>query len=259
MNAQKDVGNDPVRLRVASYNVLFGQMATARRIGEMFRTYDLDIICFCEVPGGTWTAEVGELLGMRHCYVGNVPSACHKDKYKSILSRTPLDGMLETEPMGAGWYPRTLVRAETVVRGVPITVYSLHVPGLADASDEVADDPRDSVAGYIASNIVPAEEAAELIMMGDYNDRLGGGNLKLMARAGMRSTWSDLDLDLTNSFTFSQGGLGVEHSGVIDHIFYRAASGTKAVAGGIIELDPPLSDHKPIWAELVLGTAGAEQ
>ena len=251
---RKGAADNSVHLRVATYNVLFGEMGTARQIGEMFKPYDLDVICFCEVPGGTWTAEAGEALGMKHSYVGNCPSACHKDKYKSILSRTPLVGLAETEPRGTGWYPRTLVRAETIVRTVPITIYSLHVPGSAHTKDLSGHDPAASVAGCIAAGVVTAEQAPELIMMGDYNDRLDSGNLDLMAHAGMRSTWSDLGEDLSQSFTFSQGGLGVEHAGVIDHIFYRTASGTKAVAGGIIELDPPLSDHKPIWAELVLGT-----
>ena len=33
--------------------------------------------------------------------------------------------------------------------------------------------------------------------------------------------------------------------GVIDHILYNNGSGAQAVDGGIIELENPLSDHKP--------------
>ena len=63
----------------------------------MFKPYKLDIIGFNEVPDGDWTARVGKVLGMKHCYVGKISSANHKDKYKSILSRTPLQGTAEHE------------------------------------------------------------------------------------------------------------------------------------------------------------------
>ncbi|MEC9095209.1 MAG: hypothetical protein VX776_01180, partial [Planctomycetota bacterium] len=39
--------------------------------------------------------------------------------------------------------------------------------------------------------------------------------------------------------------------GVIDHILYNNLSGGQAKGGGIIELEKPLSDHKPVWAEIV--------
>lgn len=39
--------------------------------------------------------------------------------------------------------------------------------------------------------------------------------------------------------------------GVIDHIFYNTSANPKSTGGGIIELKKPLSDHKPIWAEIV--------
>ena len=255
MSAASQGGTDnAIRVRVASYNVMFGNMGTAEQIGTMFQPYDLDIIGFCEVPGGSWTADVGRVLAMPHSFVGGSSSANHKDKYKSILSRTPLSDTREIEPQGVGWWPCTLVGAQTTAHGVPITVYSLHVPGSAHKTDEIAPDPTGSRAGYIAGTIVPAEPCPQLIMMGDYNDRLASGNLDLMEAAGMRSTWSDLDLDLSGCFTFSRRGLGLEHAGVIDHIFYRTAGGTRAVDGGIIELQPPLADHKPIWAELRIPT-----
>ena len=87
----------PITVRVASYNVVFGSMTTPEQLGEMFKPYNLDIIGFSEVPDGDWTARVGKVLGMKHSYVGTISSANHKDKYKSILSRTPLDGTTEHE------------------------------------------------------------------------------------------------------------------------------------------------------------------
>lgn len=65
----------PVKVRIAAYNVLFGNWGTPERIGEMFKPYDLDIIGFSEVPGGDWTMRVGHVLGMKYAYVGKVSSA----------------------------------------------------------------------------------------------------------------------------------------------------------------------------------------
>ncbi|MDE0577505.1 MAG: hypothetical protein OSB39_11205, partial [Opitutales bacterium] len=78
-----------IHVRVAAYNVEFGKNATPEEIGGMFKPYNLDIIGFNEVPDGDWTARVGKVLGMQYSYVGKISSANHKDKYKSILSRTP--------------------------------------------------------------------------------------------------------------------------------------------------------------------------
>jgi len=73
---------EPVSFRIMAYNVEFGKNATAEEIGEAIKPYDLDIVTFNEVPGGDWTARVGEVLGMKHYYVGEISSANHKDKYK---------------------------------------------------------------------------------------------------------------------------------------------------------------------------------
>ena len=89
---QVTLKDQPITVRVASYNVEFGKSATPEQIGKMFKPYKLDIIGFDEAPDGDWTARVGKVLGMEHSYVGKISSANHKDKYKSILSRTPLAG-----------------------------------------------------------------------------------------------------------------------------------------------------------------------
>lgn len=241
------------RLRVATWNVFFGEMATPQEIGAALAPLRLDAIGFCEVPGGNWTAEVGRVLGMEHWCLSQSSSANHKDKYKSILSRTSLTAPREIEPAGTGWWPCTLMGATTVVRGVEIALYSLHVPGSAHGEPHAHGlQAADSQAGYIAREIVPRETARELLMMGDYNDRVDDPNLDYLEAAGMRATWRDLDIDLSDQFTFSSRGEGIQHSGVIDHILYRPGTGTRAVNGGIVELDPPLSDHKPVWTELVI-------
>ena len=68
--------------------------------------------------------------------------------------------------------------------------------------------------------------------------------------AGMRSTWKDLKIDVSKQYTYNALD-PKKNFGVIDHIFYNIASGAKVSQGEIIELKKPLSDHKPIWAEIV--------
>ena len=110
-----------IHARVAAYNVEFGRSTSPEQVGEMFKPYKLDIIGFNEVPDGDWTARVGKLLGMKHSYVGKISSANHKDKYKSILSRTPFEATAEHElsvERRGSWNPASVVKAVTKIDGV---------------------------------------------------------------------------------------------------------------------------------------------
>jgi hypothetical protein len=74
--------------------------------------------------------------------------------------------------------------------------------------------------------------------------------MKTVEGAGFRPTWSDLKIDVSKEFTYNAQNPKKNH-GVIDHILYHTLAGAKATDGGLIELDTPLSDHKPIWAQIV--------
>ncbi len=117
-----------VKVRLAAYNVLFGNWGVPQRIGEMLKPYNFDIIGFSEVPDGNWTAQVGELLGMKYSYVGSISSANHEDKFKSILSRTPLSNMHEIEINADGWTPASMVGAEMEILYVQIDSDGYSVP-----------------------------------------------------------------------------------------------------------------------------------
>ena len=87
------------------------------------------MIGFNEAPDGHWTKRVGKVLGMGHSYVGKISSANHKDKYKTILSRFPLEETGEISLKGVGWNPASAVKAVIRKGGIPITLYSLHICG----------------------------------------------------------------------------------------------------------------------------------
>ena len=231
------------KIRIASFNVEFSKSTTPEEVGEMFRPFQFDLIGFCEVPDGDWTARVGQVLGLEHAFVGAVSSANHKDKYKSILSRQPLAQPEEIRlEVAGGWNPASVVRAEVEFGGVRILFHSLHICscGLADGH-----------ARLLAHGVLAKESSRCVIAVGDFNSRLGDADMDTFAAAGFRSTWQDLPLDTAQLHTYNAFDPEVDF-GVIDQIVYTASSQAKATDGGIIELEKPLADHKPIWAEITL-------
>ncbi len=237
------VADNPITVRVASYNVEFSKSATPEQIGEMFKPYKLDIIGFDEAPDGDWTARVGKVLGMEYCYVGRISSANHKDKYKTILSRTPLEGTEEHQltSTGRGWNPASVVRAVTQIDGVSFAFYSLHIS---------KSGATDGHAHYLATKVLPKENTERVIVVGDFNNNIGDAAMSTVKGAGFRPTWEDLQIDVSREFTYNAQN-PEKNLGVIDHILYNISAGAKVTDGGIIELEKPLSDHKPIWAQIV--------
>ena len=231
---------DSIVVRVAAYNVAAGEWGSPERVGEIFRQFDPDVIGFNEVPGGDWTARVGSELGMEYAYVGAVSSAGHANKYKSILSRTPLTGTEEfTLTAGRGWNPASAVRAETTINGVTVALYSLHL---------ARSGRRDGHAYQFADEVIANEESDRVIVMGDFNNEIGGGAMDTIEAFGLKPVWRDIDMDLRRNTTI------VEREPVnriIDHILYNVSSGARASGAGIVELNRPPSDHKPVWAEIV--------
>ncbi len=234
------VGDKGVVVRVATYNVEFGKNATPEEIGEMFKPYNLDVIGFDEAPNGDWTARVGKVLGMRHSFAGSISSANHKDKYKTILSRTPLKETEEYELTGRGWNPASVVRAVTRIGGMPIAFYSLHI---------CKSGALDGHAHYLATKVLPADSTERIIIVGDFNNRIGDPAIETIEAVGFKPAWGDLGVNLSEEFTYNAQD-PKKNLGVIDHIMFNKKSGALATDGGIIELQKPLSDHKPVWAEL---------
>lgn len=233
-------------LRVAAYNVEFGRSATPEQIGALFKEYDLDIITLNEVPNGKWTQRVGDVLGMKFCFVGKSSSANHKNKYKSILSKTPLTNTGEIQLNGSGWGPSSVVKAQTVVEGKSFSIYSLHIPGSGHIKGVA---PNAGTKAHGLAHLLGEDVSDNIITMGDYNSRKEQAPLKAMINAGFLFTWSDLGIDVSRLFTWNALS-PTQNSGVIDHILYKFKNKeTKATKGGIIELDKALSDHKPVWAE----------
>jgi len=241
----------PVLVRVAAYNVEYGRSTTPEQVGKMFKPYNLDIIGFNEVPNGDWTARVGKVLGMKHSYVGKISSANHKDKYKSILSRTRFELTEEHEvsiERRRSWNPASCVKATTKIDGVLVAFYSLHICRSTDSHNT-------GHAYRLANEVLLKEKTDRVIVLGDFNNNMGDTALNMLQDSGFRLTWEDLEIDVSKKFTYNALKPEQPNAGVIDHIFYNTGSKAITKSGGIIELKKPLSDHKPVWAEIAFPKA----
>lgn len=242
----------PTQLKVAAYNVRVSRNATTTEIGEALRPYNLDIACFSEAPGGNWTKEVAEVLGMDYVVVGRYSTAGQANKYKTIASRTLLYGY---EEILMGDTLHTVTRALTKIGDKLIAVYAVHFPkGWRDQAH------IDETTGKISSLIHflkerPAEEIT--LLMGDFNfipSRPDSSSMyyEMFVDIGLDVSWIELGIDLakrTTSRIFNPEEERIGH--VIDHSMYNPEK-VKALDGEIIEMEKPLSDHKPVWALLEL-------
>jgi endonuclease/exonuclease/phosphatase family metal-dependent hydrolase len=224
------------QIKVAAYNVEFSKNATAEEIGQALKPYDFDIVCFAEAPDGDWTKNVGLAMGLSHVVIGKYPTAAHKDKYKSILSKTPLYDFEEIWMMDR---MHTVTKAKTLIDGREVAIYSLHFPFGIGAGAKM-----EHFANYLKG--VQADEIS--LALGDYNFTTSSPDYKMFTDAGLRPSWVDLGIDVSRLDTWN----AIDRSkieGVIDHIMYNPSK-VAALEGQIIEMKKPLSDHKPVWALL---------
>lgn len=227
-------------LRAGSYNVEFGKNASAEEIGAMFKAYNLDLVGFNEVPDGDWTARAAREMGMKYVYVGTVSSANHKDKYKSIASRYPLTDCREIELNApGGWNPASAVGAAVEINGKKISFYSTHICFNKNENDH---------ARQIVEDLIKSDKNELILVAGDFNCKVDHtSGIRHFYDSGFRSCWLERGIDTAGLFTWNALNLK-ENLGVIDQIVLRGKA--EFTQAEIIELEKPLSDHKPIWCEI---------
>ncbi len=240
------------QIKVAAYNVEYSKNASAAAIGEALKSYNFDVVCFSEAPGGDWTKEVGTAMNLNHIVVGKYSTAGHKDKYKTIASRTPL---YDDEDVLMGDTLHTATRAKMKINDTEFVIYSVHFPfGWRDQAhiDETTNKVRTLV------NYLRDRQSRELsVVAGDFNfipvntDTVNQYH-KMFMDIGLDVSWKELGMDCTKLNTHNALIPEDEGSGkVIDHVMYNTER-MKAVDGNILDMEKPLSDHKPVWALLVL-------
>jgi len=241
---------NPVQIKVAAYNVEYGKNATAAEIGEALKPYQFDVVCFSEAPGGNWTKEAGEAMGLNYIAVGKYSTAGHVDKYKTIVSRTPL---YDLEEVLMADTLHTATNAKTKINNFEFSIYAVHFPfGWRDQAH--IDETTHKIATFIEYlRLRQSNETA--IVAGDFNFIPSSPEKKNMyhemfLETGMDVTWKKLGVDCTKQNTWNALNPEDEGNGeVIDHIMYPPER-MKVIEGQIIEMEKPLSDHKPVWATL---------
>ncbi len=247
----KSVPSDKAnQVKLAAYNVEYSKNASASEIGEALKGYNFDVICFSEAPGGDWTKEVGSILGLNHIVVGKYSTAGHEDKYKTIASRTPL---FHPEEVLMADTLHTATRAQTKINDTEFTIYSVHFPfGWRDQAH--IDETTNKVQTFV--NYLKERQNKELaIVAGDFNfipihkDSINAYH-KMFIDINLDVHWKALGIDCTKRNTYN--ALVPEDHGngeVIDHIMYNPSK-MNVLDGNIIEMEKPLSDHKPVWGLL---------
>ncbi len=239
-----------MKLRFISYNVEYGHRAAPEEIGRILAEWEPDVVCFNEVPADGWSARAGKSAGLEYVSLGKVSSANHRNKYKSILSRTPMVEKKEFVFKGEGWNPASAVRAIMEIGSLRIAVYSLHISSSTDI-------PNKSHSSNLAFEVLPRETAERIVLMGDFNSKIGDPFMNFYRDAGFSNAWEAAGINVKNKFTCffkdNEGNLifdANKNYGVIDHILFNLPEYTHILSAGIIEIKKPLSDHKPIWADI---------
>jgi hypothetical protein len=249
--------NNGLHVRVGAFIVSFLSEASAEEIGKMLKSYDLDIVGLTEVPRAPASQDLATAVGADYFVVGTISSGESEDKLKTIVCRTPLSPMSEIDLFAKDGFVtggESTTHAETVVEGVRISIYCLHIS-----------EKPESIEKLIRHDGFRNDDADVVLAIGDFNARLSDPQMKLFQEHGFRPSWLDLKLDVQKCKTYDllpgRGPNGEDRDeGVIDHITYRGRE-LKAVDGGIVSAkvgdSRPMSDHAMIWCELVIPMAPA--
>ncbi len=248
-NKKENQGN-LIQIKIAAYNVEYSKNATAAEIGEALKPYNFDVVCFSEAPGGNWTKEVGDAMGLNYFTVEKYSTAGHDDKYKTIVSKTPLYDFREVLMADT---LHTATNAKTKINETEISIYAVHFPfGWRDQAH--IDETTYKIATFV--EFLKAKQTEEIsLVAGDFNFVPSNSDstsmyYEMFVEMNMDVTWKDLGIDFTKRSTWN--ALDPEDDGnreVIDHIIYNRQK-MKVLEGEIIEMEKPLSDHKPVWALL---------
>ena len=132
------------------------------------------------------------------------------------------------------------VNATIDVDGRKVSIYSTHLCFNAATDDH-------------AKRLVDALEASDandlIIVCGDFNCKTEHtSGVKHFFDKGYKNIGLELGIETEDRFTYSAINPKDRDLGVIDQIVFRGDA--RATDGGMIELYPALSDHKPIWLEI---------
>lgn len=225
---------DGTRLRVATLNLHGGADASAERIGAFLASLDLDVVGLQECPSDCVRAVAA---------AGGFPFA--DGNGEALLSKTPLDGFTRVD-LAQG---RSFVHATTTVGGRAFSVYSAHLGWRVAGNLQC----REWLDLHVARDPNPY-----LVALGDFNDEQGSSQIRILDEL-LEDAWTRLGWYPGQRISWPASGFdGSEGSQLIDFVFFPRALGALVVEGDVVNVSPPLSDHKPAWADLIFPSDPAQ-
>ena len=229
------------RVRVMSYNIKHGRgndgVIDLERAARVIESVAPDVVTLQEVDEGCGRSGgvdqvgwLGERLGMRPLF-GPFMDYDGGRYGMAILSRVPIVSW-QNIVLPPGAEPRSALAARVrLASGRELVVVGIH---LYASEEERLAQARAVIEAF-------AEEAAPVLLAGDFNSRPGSPVMRLFEQG-----WTNPDKG-EDRFTFH----AEEPRREIDFILYRAASATRVAQLDVLH-EPLVSDHRPLLLDLVL-------
>ena len=207
-----------------SYNIHGGKEGSPVEIGQALAGWGpFDVFSLQECPE-QYAGPIADELGMFYYFSGG----------QSLMTAAPLSDPQAIAYLDAG--RGHFLHAEIQIKGVPFSVYGVHVNW-----DDTGDmQNRELVDDYVATD--PVER---LLLMGDWNEELGSTQARILDEQ-LADGWASMGVCPSCRTTWPAVMFyGAEGQQLIDNTYYNKSSGGCAVDGEILHFSPNRSDHKP--------------
>ena len=221
-------------IKVVTLNVKYSRrIATVIQLmREVEVLRNADVVALQEMDDAG-TEAIARALSLNYVfYPGAVHPKTGKNFGNSLLTRWPIEAdakLVLPHPGRFRKMVRIAVAATIRIRDVPVRCYSLHLETPFAVS---ADQRGDQVEAVLKD----AEPFARVIVAGDFN------NEAIVAQAFRDGGYRWITRDEGNTISHWRW----------DHVFARGLQLRDFASVGVLEEKWDVSDHKPVWAELVL-------
>lgn len=227
------------RIRVVSFNIkLADHIEQAIEVLRSDSLRDADLVSLQEMDE-TGTARIARALGLNYIYYpGSIHPTRHRYFGPAILTRWPIEETRKVILPHEGWgrHQRRNATAATIkVRGVCVRAYAVHLETQLKASPREREDQVDAILADAATTSCP------VVVAGDFNSKGIGRYFEQKGYA-----WP----------TENVGGTITVFSW--DHIFARGFAPPDSAAAGKVREVHGASDHRPVWASLILSQSHAQ-
>jgi endonuclease/exonuclease/phosphatase family metal-dependent hydrolase len=225
--------SDSSRIKVLSFNIkLADRIAPAIEVLRDEALRDADVISLQEMDE-TGVERIARALDLNYIYY---PGSIHPTRQRyygpAILTRWPISETRKLILPHESWsrnQRRNVTAATVTIRGSCVRVYAVHLETQAQASPRQREEQVDVVLGDAKTSSCP------VVVAGDFNSKGIGRYLEWKGY-----TWPTKHVGSTIT-VFSW-----------DHIFVQGLTLPDSAAAGKVKDVHGASDHRPVWASLIL-------